>query len=1201
MFWFLIGVTFLVLIPNHTSSRRSADSKPAFDAAPVSATSGPHAGGVPVPASTRQVLTSVVRVEVPRVEPAPGRPAPADPRHDIGAARLGGPFVAKSLPAAPGVGGEPAALPPLTPLINSFPGSDDTGVIPASPDIAVGQLHIVGVANSSFFFYDRCGTLLSTQTFNDWFSDSVSTFFDPRVAYDTFDDRFVMTVAARDNGSQTAKLWIGISTDSSPWVWRFVASGFAGNWPESPDVGVDANAIYVPANVWNFAPPTFLHGQVSVVDKAALMAGGSVLNTTFSPLTNPGDGSPAQAIRAAVMHTWEGTYWLANSKPAGGDFLTLWGVTGAPAAPVLTSYNIPTGIAYTPPPDCVQPNTQLVDMGDARLGNAVYASDTLWTVHATGGPTGGFRLVRAFQVATSTQSLVTQYGIITGGVPTLYPGYPSIEFDVDGNGIVSFLTGGPAHYMSAAYIGIKRDGFSLNFDFFGAGDADYSHGGSQPWRWGASSAVARDPIDNASLWMVGAVASSNPTPSWDTQIAATSYQAPGILTVTPTGPVPFVSTGLETGPFTPQEAEYILSNAGASTLGWQLTGTDWWDVPDKTGGTLFPGQVDTVRITIDALGFIPAGTYLDNYTFEDCSIGGAVLPFSTELTVGIDGSCPGAILDMFPPFVPKIGVDGGIEVGTYITAMKDMNVCALGMAADLVLPQVVTARIYEADGTTRIGLLAEGTLTAVQPGDLVHYVPIGATLKACQDYNISFEFGAVNTWRWWSESSLGLPVDVDGAIRVRDAEEAGNPATDRLPYLSLISEAPTSTQASFLIPPGLNPPACSDATTERGVYITAARTTTLSWIAWHADLGSSPLPQELTARVYEATGTTRGPLIATGTAFQVWPQLLFWKTIPIACQLIEGQDYDIVVEYPPGVTWTCVDETGITLPFTVDDAFIVRDGELAGNASNTFLMPLLLAWSPVTAGASFHLAKPGVYPPPSVEVQPNFDYGMYVTALTDEHLYSLGWRADVPAGAVIGARVYQAAGTTRGALITSGTMLSSGPGTRWHDIPVSAELSAGSDYDFEIDITQVNEWRFWTDSSGMPYQPYGVITVVDGEQGGNAANFTLIDMRMNACDAVATGITDPKPVRPPTFSLSLHPNPTSARATLAFSLDAPEPVTITVYDVAGRRVATLLQNETRPAGPGTVQFDSRTVAAGVYFVKMQTPTKSLSRKVTVVH
>ena len=67
-----------------------------------------------------------------------------------------------------------------------------------------------------------------------------------------------------------------------------------------------------------------------------------------------------------------------------------------------------------------------------------------------------------------------------------------------------------------------------------------------------------------------------------------------------------------------------------------------------------------------------------------------------------------------------------------------------------------------------------------------------------------------------------------------------------------------------------------------------------------------------------------------------------------------------------------------------------------------------------------------------------------------------------------------------------------------------------------------------------------------------------------------------------------------------YSIDEGGAVTVALYDVAGRLVTVLLENEFRPAGPGTINFDTRGIASGVYFVRMELAAKSVSRRITIV-
>ncbi len=78
----------------------------------------------------------------------------------------------------------------------------------------------------------------------------------------------------------------------------------------------------------------------------------------------------------------------------------------------------------------------------------------------------------------------------------------------------------------------------------------------------------------------------------------------------------------------------------------------------------------------------------------------------------------------------------------------------------------------------------------------------------------------------------------------------------------------------------------------------------------------------------------------------------------------------------------------------------------------------------------------------------------------------------------------------------------------------------------------------------------------------------------------------------------------SGQATIDFELGAPQPVRVSVHDVAGR-VVRVLRSGTASAGANRVAWDGRDsggrrAAAGVYFVRLQTPQDSATRKLVRV-
>jgi subtilisin family serine protease len=153
--------------------------------------------------------------------------------------------------------------------------------------------------------------------------------------------------------------------------------------------------------------------------------------------------------------------------------------------------------------------------------------------------------------------------------------------------------------------------------------------------------------------------------------------------------------------------------------------------------------------------------------------------------------------------------------------------------------------------------------------------------------------------------------------------------------------------------------------------------------------------------------------------------------------------------------------------------------------------------------------------------------------------------------------------------------------------PASAATQADNVVDnveqIDVDIAPVGTYRVTVTHKGS-LDPAG------------AQDYSLVYRGMHVAQQTPVG-----PGGTPAFTLSTpYPSPVTGSATIDFSTGQPGRVSISVYDVTGRRIATLLDVGHRAAGPGSVTFDARTLPSGVYFVKMQTTSKTLSKKITIV-
>jgi trimeric autotransporter adhesin len=90
--------------------------------------------------------------------------------------------------------------------------------------------------------------------------------------------------------------------------------------------------------------------------------------------------------------------------------------------------------------------------------------------------------------------------------------------------------------------------------------------------------------------------------------------------------------------------------------------------------------------------------------------------------------------------------------------------------------------------------------------------------------------------------------------------------------------------------------------------------------------------------------------------------------------------------------------------------------------------------------------------------------------------------------------------------------------------------------------------------------------------------------------------------RPPWFAATLGqswPNPVRSRTAIRFAVPSSGPVTLCVYDVQGRKVATLLDHEVQPAGEHEAELRTGGWSAGCYFYRLDAGSFSATRKMLV--
>jgi hypothetical protein len=102
------------------------------------------------------------------------------------------------------------------------------------------------------------------------------------------------------------------------------------------------------------------------------------------------------------------------------------------------------------------------------------------------------------------------------------------------------------------------------------------------------------------------------------------------------------------------------------------------------------------------------------------------------------------------------------------------------------------------------------------------------------------------------------------------------------------------------------------------------------------------------------------------------------------------------------------------------------------------------------------------------------------------------------------------------------------------------------------------------------------------------------------CQSVVTALNENRSILPDKFSLyQNYPNPFNPTTEIRFDIPEEGYVSIKIFDVLGREVATLV-NEKKTAGHYSVSWDASAVPSGVYFYRLQTEKFSDVKKMLLL-
>lgn len=475
-------------------------------------------------------------------------------------------------------------------LVTDFPGIAFDATVPPDPVIAAGPAHLLAVTNGTVTVFRKDGTLLSETTLAGFF-DSVSNgaefITDPRIVFDS--GRFFVSAGTLRRTPFASSFVLAVSTSSDPTAdFNFYTFNAAldnetptTNFADIPSLGVDDNAVYIAANMFDFANNNrFQYVKIRDIKKAPLLNGAAA---SFFDFTNLRVGETAAfAVQPAQSLGSTSAEYLLDTRFPDTCALTVWRVTNPPAgSPRLDRADMPLFGDCSMPPDASQKDSaQRVDTGFPRIINAVWRAGSLWGAATVGHNwgSGNVSTIRVFQINTSSFPVLSLTQDFLQGADGVHVFYPVVTVDAAGDVLLGFNQSSASEYVSAQFAGQTASAprnMLLPSGLLKAGLAPYVQLDSRSQnRWGDYNGLGVDPLDKR-FWMVGEYADA-PSNRWGTWIGSLAFVTPtptATSTATPTRTATSTRTGTPTRTPTPTRTETGPTRTRTPTATSTLTAT----------------------------------------------------------------------------------------------------------------------------------------------------------------------------------------------------------------------------------------------------------------------------------------------------------------------------------------------------------------------------------------------------------------------------------------------------------------------------------------------------------------------------------------------------------------------------------------------------------------------------------------------------
>ena len=526
-----------------------ADAPPAATAKRVESVTATRINLKQLGDAAKRARTVALSTQTLRVLPAPmtipevGTGAPA-----AGEAGEGGGTVGSPGPALESDTGGPL-VPSPSPSQNFLAQEDGakvgTGTFTIPPDTmgAVGIDKVFTNVNNNYRVHDKAtGAPLSTVSIDTfWASTGATGVFDPRIQYDPYQGRWLLSAVA-NAGTANSSVLVGISDTSNPQgtytLYRVVvgcAAGAAGcnaggEWADFPMLGFNKNWIAIGWNQFTISANAFVGGKMLVLDYPTARAG-TAAGTIF---TNASAATGFCMHPVTTFSPTEATLYVPTHQQSGGALYRLHRITGTPAAAAFTldaTARVRPGGGWTQPggdnlPQQCVPGVSIptqtcpatprgLEASDSFIrSNAVFRNGLVYYPQAIALPAGGLTVASRFAAqwtALNPDGTFNTGGRVEDATAQIFNGgkhysYPSLSVNKNNDILLGFSEFESDDYVDAGYtlrLGTDAAGTMRDPVIYKEGEDYYqkTFSGTRN-RWGDYSHTVVDPVNDRDLWTI---------------------------------------------------------------------------------------------------------------------------------------------------------------------------------------------------------------------------------------------------------------------------------------------------------------------------------------------------------------------------------------------------------------------------------------------------------------------------------------------------------------------------------------------------------------------------------------------------------------------------------------------------------------------------------------------------------------------------